>query len=165
VNRRKLLAAAATGTGVAAVGAATWPLAAGLVEPLDAPEPKKDAPWVDVAGEKEVQASLKAPLLVPVRDGYFTTLQDAGAVWLRRKPDGGIAALSATCPHLGCGVGQDSKGGFICPCHDSRFGPDGTYQRGPSPRSMDPLPVKVEAGRVLVQALRFATGSKGRRTL
>jgi menaquinol-cytochrome c reductase iron-sulfur subunit len=165
MRRRKLLAAAATGAGVAAAGAATWPLAAALTQ-LEAPAQHKDAPWIDVAGDREVQAApLKVPLLVPVRDGFFTVLQDSGAVWLRRKPDGSVAALSATCPHLGCGVGQDSKGGFICPCHDSRFAPDGMYLRGPASRSMDPLPVRVEDGRVLVQALRFVTGSRQRRAM
>jgi hypothetical protein len=30
---------------------------------------------------------------------------------------------------------------------------------------MDPLPVRVEDGRVLVQAVRFATGTRARRQL
>src|SRR5207248_2992677 len=83
-----------------------------------------------------------------------TTLIEVGAVWLRRNPDGSVLALSATCPHLGCGIGADGKGGFICPCHASHFGADGSNVRGPSPRPMDPLPVKIEDGRVLVQPLR-----------
>jgi Rieske Fe-S protein len=102
---------------------------------------------------------------VPVRDGFFTTLVDLGAVWLRRGLDGRIAALSGTCPHLGCGVGPDAKGGFACPCHDSAFAADGAYLKGPSPRGMDPLPVRVEGGRVLVRALRFETGTKARRKI
>ncbi len=166
-SRRGLLEGLALGAGAAAAGAAVWPLAAEAIDPLLDRTPRADAPWVEVAGEKEVRgdAPLKATLRVPVRDGFFTTLVELGAVWLLRGADGRIAALSATCPHLGCGLGPDPKGGFACPCHDSRFNTDGSFRRGPSPRGMDPLPVRVEEGRVLVQALRFATGSKVRRQI
>ena len=164
-GRRELLGTLATGAGVAAAGAAAWPFAAALVEPLGGDAPAQ-APWVDVAGEKELRDTpFKAELRAPVRDGFFTTLQEFGAVWLRRGAGGEISALSATCPHLGCGIGPDGKGGFACPCHDSRFGLDGSYLKGPSPRPMDPLPVRVEEGRVLVQALRFTTGARERRTM
>ena len=165
MSRRALLEGLALGTGAAAVGAAVWPLAAGVAEPLSL-GPAAEAPWVEVAGEKEVRADapLKAALRLPVRDGFFTTLVELGAVWLRRDA-GGIAALSATCPHLGCGIGADPKGGFACPCHDSRFAADGAYEKGPSPRAMDRLPVRIEGGRVLVQALRFAPGTRTRRQI
>ncbi|HLO67443.1 MAG TPA: ubiquinol-cytochrome c reductase iron-sulfur subunit [Holophaga sp.] len=47
-----------------------------------------------------------------------------------------IAALSTTCTHLGCIVGLADTG-FACPCHGSRFDPDGTVTGGPAPK---PLP-------------------------
>ena len=163
-DRRRLLGTLAAGAGAAAAGLAIWPLAAELAEPLGG-QPAQDAPWLEVAGEKEVRdAPIKAVLRVAVRDGFFTTLQELGAVWLRRS-GGVLVALSATCPHLGCGIGPDATGGFTCPCHDSRFTADGKYVSGPSPRGMDPLPVRVEEGRVLVQALRFATGIRARRSI
>ena len=163
-RRRDLLGVLAVGAGAAAAGAAVWPLAAGLVETLGGEARFAETPWVDVAGEKEVSgAPLKANVRVPVRDGFFPTLQERGAVWLMRSARGEITALSATCPHLGCGISLDGKGGFACPCHESKFAADGRWLRGPSPRAMDPLPVRVEDGRVLVQALRFATGTKERR--
>jgi Rieske Fe-S protein len=166
-SRRRLLEGLALGAGTVAAGAAVWPLAAAAVDPLLDLTPAADAPWVDVAGEKEIRsdAPFKATLRVPVRDGFFTTLVELGAVWLLRAADGRIAALSATCPHLGCGLGPDPGGGFNCPCHASRFNADGSYLRGPSPRGMDPLPSRVDEGRVLVQALRFATGTKARRQI
>ncbi|MCA1829629.1 MAG: Rieske (2Fe-2S) protein [Myxococcales bacterium] len=167
MSRRAVLAGIATGAGAAAAGAAVWPLAAAIVDPLLDDTSPQDAPWVEVAGEKELRLDvpLKATVRVAVRDGFFTTLVELGAVWLQKRPDGKITALSNTCPHLGCGIGLDPKGGFACPCHDSRFAIDGSYVNGPSPRSMDPLPVRVEQGRVLVQALRFATGTKVRRPI
>jgi Rieske Fe-S protein len=167
-GRRALLGGIAAGAGAAAAAAASWPLAAAVVEPLFTSAPKPaEAPWVEVASLHEIRGEgpIKATVLVPVRDGFFTTLVEVGAVWLRKSASGEVLALSASCPHLGCGIGADGKGGFVCPCHDSRFGPEGEHVRGPSPRAMDPLPVRLEDGRVLVQALRFATGGKTRRTI
>ena len=158
-GRRRLLARLATGTGVAAAGAAVWPLAAAVVDPLGAAA--EEAPWVDVAGERELGGKpLKAVLRAPVKDGFFTQLLDLGSVYLLPGPP--LIALSSVCPHLGCGITQDARG-FACPCHDSRFDPAGARASGPSPRSMDPLPVRVTRGRVEVQALRFATGTRERK--
>ncbi len=158
-GRRRLLATLAAGAGAATAGAALWPLAAAVVEPLGAPD--GDAPWVDVAGERELSARpLKAVLRAPVQDGFFTQLIELGAVYLLAGPP--LIALSSVCPHLGCGITQDARG-FVCPCHDSRFDGTGAFVHGPSPRSMDPLPVRVSRGRVEVQALRFAPGTRARR--
>ena len=48
----------------------------------------------------------------------------------------GMAAISTTCTHLGCVV-TTTEVGFDCPCHGSRFDPDGTVLGGPAPT---PLP-------------------------
>lgn len=47
----------------------------------------------------------------------------------------GIAAMSLVCTHLGCIV-QPSTQGFVCPCHGSRFDPDGKVTGGPAPRPL-----------------------------
>jgi cytochrome b6-f complex iron-sulfur subunit len=44
----------------------------------------------------------------------------------------GFAALGAVCTHLGCIVAA-SPSGFDCPCHGSKFGPDGRVIQGPAP--------------------------------
>ena len=49
--------------------------------------------------------------------------------------DDGIAVMSMVCTHLGCIVKQTEKG-FDCPCHGSKFGPNGELAQGPAPRSL-----------------------------
>jgi Rieske Fe-S protein len=43
----------------------------------------------------------------------------------------GLRALSLTCSHLGCAV-EERNFGFECPCHSSRYDPNGTVLKGPS---------------------------------
>jgi menaquinol-cytochrome c reductase iron-sulfur subunit len=70
-----------------------------------------------------------------------------GSVFLTRTDDAGgahVTALSATCPHLACGVEYLAEASqFECPCHDAFFAKDGTLVTGPSPRGLDPLPVEI----------------------
>jgi cytochrome b6-f complex iron-sulfur subunit len=49
---------------------------------------------------------------------------------------GGLYAVDAVCPHLGCLVELGEKGGFICPCHDSRFDGGGQVQNGPATKGL-----------------------------
>jgi cytochrome b6-f complex iron-sulfur subunit len=50
----------------------------------------------------------------------------------------GYFALSAICTHLGCLTAFKQETGRIeCPCHGSKFRPDGTKIEGPAPK---PLP-------------------------
>jgi cytochrome b6-f complex iron-sulfur subunit len=52
----------------------------------------------------------------------------------------GFYALSAVCTHLGCLTTlaeQDGESIIACPCHGSKFHPDGVKIEGPAPR---PLP-------------------------
>jgi nucleotide-binding universal stress UspA family protein/nitrite reductase/ring-hydroxylating ferredoxin subunit len=54
-------------------------------------------------------------------------------------PDGELHLFSAKCTHMGCTVGWN--GGdqvFACPCHGSRFGPDGNVVNGPAGRPLPP---------------------------
>ena len=61
-------------------------------------------------------------------------------------------ALSATCTHLGCAVRpDDAKPGFFCPCHGSRFAPDGTNIAGPAPKPLEVYEVSMgNAGELIV---------------
>ena len=67
-----------------------------------------------------------------------------------RDTEGGVYAITRVCTHLGCLVKSESDG-FHCPCHGSRFAPDGSVVKGPAPKALAWLAVaKVGAGTVLI---------------
>jgi cytochrome b6-f complex iron-sulfur subunit len=50
----------------------------------------------------------------------------------------GFTALSLVCTHLGCTV-ESKPEGFACPCHGSRFDPQGKVVRGPAAKPLNSL--------------------------
>ena len=65
---------------------------------------------------------------------------------------GGMYAIDAVCTHLGCLVELAEEGGFICPCHDSRFDAQGQPETGPATKPLRYLPLWLdpEQGQLLV---------------
>ena len=52
---------------------------------------------------------------------------------------GELQVRSAKCTHLGCTVGWNpAEETFDCPCHGSRFAPDGSVVNGPAARPLPP---------------------------
>ena len=75
-------------------------------------------------------------------------------------PDGGapsgIAVLSVTCTHLGCGVSWNAaRQAFLCPCHGGVYAADGRVLAGPPPRPLARIPFAVEGGRVRLDLSRL----------
>jgi cytochrome b6-f complex iron-sulfur subunit len=69
----------------------------------------------------------------------------AGKYWIANTEDG-ILALSMVCTHLGCLFKWvEANHRFECPCHGSKFEPDGTkiIGEGPAPRNLDRFSVTV----------------------
>ncbi|OIO88911.1 MAG: hypothetical protein AUK02_03170 [Anaerolineae bacterium CG2_30_58_95] len=54
----------------------------------------------------------------------------------------GFSALSLVCTHLGCTVEEKAEG-FSCPCHGSRFDPQGEVTRGPANKPIIKLRVET----------------------
>jgi cytochrome b6-f complex iron-sulfur subunit len=66
------------------------------------------------------------------------------------RDDEGVFAISRVCTHLGCLVKSEADG-FHCPCHGSRFAPNGSVVKGPAPKALPWLAVsRVGAGTYLV---------------
>ncbi len=127
------LAAVAFGVTVVAF---VWP-----ARPQSAQPPLLDAGLVD-----ELQVN------EPVRntDGRF---------WLVKLESGEILALSQRSTHLGCTVPwrsefefQGRKGWFRDPCSGATWDIDGTLVFGPAFRGLDRYPLRIEYGRILVDA-------------
>lgn len=61
---------------------------------------------------------------------------------VHRHDDGTLIAVSARCTHLGCLVAwNDGDRSWDCPCHGSRFAPDGTVLEGPAVHRLERKPL------------------------
>jgi Rieske Fe-S protein len=57
-----------------------------------------------------------------------------------RDRDGSLHAVSAVCTHLGCTVAwNDGERSWDCPCHGSRFSPDGEVLHSPAVAPLAPV--------------------------
>ena len=154
----KLLAGAAA----ALAGAlATVPVVGTVITPLLQPK-ADDGGLLRAASVTELQEGVpkRVELVATVVDGWTRAVGVIGAVWLLKKPDGTVTAMSTVCPHSGCSINQKSQATYGCPCHDSTFQLDGTATDGPSPRPMDGLEVQVKEKDVFVRYKRYKIGVK-----
>jgi glycine/D-amino acid oxidase-like deaminating enzyme/nitrite reductase/ring-hydroxylating ferredoxin subunit len=63
-----------------------------------------------------------------------------GKAAVHRDDDGGLHMVSAVCSHLGCQVKWNSaERSWDCPCHGSRFDPDGNVLQGPAVKPLEPI--------------------------
>jgi Rieske Fe-S protein len=53
----------------------------------------------------------------------------------------GLRAISLTCSHLGCTI-EERNFGFECPCHSSRYDPNGIILKGPATADLRNLRVE-----------------------
>jgi cytochrome b6-f complex iron-sulfur subunit len=70
------------------------------------------------------------------------------------RDERGFRAMSTVCTHLGC-ITQREEEGFVCPCHGSRFDPEGAVTAGPAPSGLRFLEVGfAPSGDLVVDAER-----------
>lgn len=101
----------------------------------------------------------KAAVLASPNKRFRVTLPEALAPGEAHTPPGrsvavfrdaqGVYAISTVCTHLGCMV-RASAEGFECPCHGSRFAPDGSVIKGPAPKPLPWLKVARAGGQWVV---------------
>ncbi|MEJ7716112.1 MAG: Rieske 2Fe-2S domain-containing protein [Thermoleophilaceae bacterium] len=59
-----------------------------------------------------------------------------------RHADGSLVAVSTRCTHLGCQVNWNTaERSWDCPCHGSRFAPDGSVLQGPAVHRLELKPL------------------------
>ena len=82
--------------------------------------------------------------LKPKEGGIFDS--DEGKIAVCRDRHGVVHGCSAVCTHLGCDVAWNTaEQTWDCPCHGSRFSPDGTVINGPAVSDLRRLPVTTGA--------------------
>ncbi len=92
-----------------------------------------------------------------IEDGTMTRrVRERLAVVKDPSSPSGLAAVSTTCTHLGCGVAWNAeKKAFLCPCHGGVYGADGRVLAGPPPRPLAKAPLAIAGGRVTVDPAAF----------
>ncbi|MGC8810863.1 MAG: ubiquinol-cytochrome c reductase iron-sulfur subunit [bacterium] len=60
-----------------------------------------------------------------------------------------IGAISLECTHLGCLLNVEDRG-FFCPCHGSKFGPQGEVYSGPATESLPWYKIREERGKIWI---------------
>ena len=107
--------------------------------------------WLDVAPVAELTGPqpISRKIVAEHIAGWTITTEEHNVFVLPAKSN---QVLSAICPHEGCEVAwEQNRNRFSCPCHESYFAADGSRISGPSPRGLDPLPARVQEGKLQVQ--------------
>jgi glycine/D-amino acid oxidase-like deaminating enzyme/nitrite reductase/ring-hydroxylating ferredoxin subunit len=75
-------------------------------------------------------------------EGDIVSLE-AEKVAAYRDEDGKLVAVSTRCTHLGCQVNWNrAEKSWDCPCHGSRFAPDGAVLNGPAVHRLELRPIE-----------------------
>ncbi len=114
------------------------------------PKGPKDSPWIDAGDLSSLEPG--SPRQITFRrtrvDGWKVANEEASA-WLVKQPGGRVTAFAPRCTHLGCAYHwEPGRHEFVCPCHGSRFAPDGRVVAGPAPRPLDQYEIRVAGTRV-----------------
>ena len=120
------------------------------------PRVRKAEEWVEIGDIGKLAPN--SPVEMVFRrnrvDGWKVTSEKSTA-WVVKQPDNKIVAFGPQCTHLGCAYHwEENKNDFLCPCHSSVFGVDGTVVSGPAPRPLDRYNVDVRGSKLFLGKLR-----------
>jgi Rieske Fe-S protein len=116
----------------------------GPAEASAAPPAPDDA--VTAAGEGVVVDVARVPAFAGAPAGEVAVVFLGARVIVVRRGPAEFRALSAVCPHAGCGVSVVRAPRLVCPCHGSEFDFAGRRLEGPAPTGLDVLPSSFDAG-------------------
>lgn len=136
LTRRQMIVG--TGVGAALIAALlTVPAAGFVLSPLF--QRTRRSGWIPVGPIDGVPVDQPTPFVVGVPTGEaYDTTPVPRVVYVVRRADGGILALTNVCTHMQCDVHWDSGlGQFLCPCHGGLYDLYGNNVGGPPP---SPLP-------------------------
>lgn len=151
------------GTGVLGAGLAATvlgPAAAAIAYPLGHPTTSGSDEFIGALPVTKLGSEpVKVDLFADKVDAWNRVIQvKVGSAYVMER-GGQLVAFSSVCPHLGCGIDYvPDKKKFLCACHKSWFGLDGSVEEGPSPRAMDELEVQKGEKLVAIRYQRFKQG-------
>jgi Rieske Fe-S protein len=115
--------------------------------------------WVDIgpANQYPVGQTTLTSFINP-----FTTVLDGETAkipaYVRATAPGEYVVFAVNCAHLGCPVRWFSESQlFMCPCHGGVYYADGQRASGPPERGLFTYPLKIENGRILIDAGQMPT--------
>ena len=84
-----------------------------------------------------------------IAPGEGAIMRVGGArIAVHKEESGALHAVSAVCTHLGCIVAfNNAEKSWDCPCHGSRFGPDGAVLQGPATKPLELRDVTLVAAK------------------
>lgn len=150
-DRRRFLTRVTLTIGGVCAGAVAAPTAGFIVAPIFA---RRKSAWRDIGAVDDF--TIGATVLRSFEQ--TDPLPWAGATgkvgaWVRRESAETFIAFSISCRHLGCPVRWEPGAKlFLCPCHGGAYYPDGTVAAGPPPEPLKRMNIRIEDGRVLIEA-------------
>ncbi len=84
----------------------------------------------------------------------YTENSTVGPVLVIRNPaeTNTLYAVNPTCTHRSCRVNWiPDKNKFVCPCHASRFDPNGEVVNGPASKPLTTYEARIEGNSVLIK--------------
>lgn len=123
---------------------------------LVAPKARKDEEWIDVGDLAGLTVGEPAEMIFRRnRTDGWKPVSERLTAWVVKTADKNIVAFRPQCTHLGCAYHWDqTKSGFVCPCHASLFSIDGNVVAGPAPRPLDRYELKIQGQKLLLGSLR-----------
>lgn len=115
--------------------------------------------WVEIG--KEADFPPGQTKLVTFRNPFTDPWDgDTGKVpaYVRRAATGELTVFAINCAHLGCPVRWFAESQlFMCPCHGGVYYADGSRASGPPERGLFTYPMKIEGGKLLIDAGQVPT--------
>jgi Rieske Fe-S protein len=120
------------------------------------PRVRSRSNWIDAGDISALMPNVPVELSFQESrlDGW-KVLTEKKTAWVVKEANNKIVAFGPQCTHLACAYHwQMDAGKFVCPCHGSSFGVDGTVITGPAARPLDQYLTKIENNRLQIGALR-----------
>ena len=87
-------------------------------------------------------------------DGVYDGFKDRGFFLVRRGAE--LFAVASICTHRNCRLRPQKDSAFLCPCHGSKFDPDGKVTRGPATHDLAHFQIHFDDRRHVLVTLKPA---------